>query len=53
MDEGRNCCRYEASLEDLIEDEIMEPVLRSAGLDQAGLREIIVETARRVEERED
>ena len=27
------CCRYEASLEDLLDDEVMEPVLRSAGFD--------------------
>ena len=33
--DGRNeCCRYEPSLDDLLEDEMMQPVLRSAGLDR-------------------
>ena len=45
------CCRYEATLDDLIDDEIMEPVLRSAGLDQRGFREMMVETARRIDDR--
>ena len=45
------CCRYEASLEDLLDDEVMEPVLRSAGCDTQGLRDMMVETARRVDAR--
>ena len=45
------CCRYEASLEDLLDDEVMEPVLRSAGCDSKGLRDMMVETARRVDAR--
>ena len=45
------CCRYEASLEDLLDDEVMEPVLRSAGCDSHGLRDMMVETARRVDAR--
>lgn len=45
------CCRYEATLDDLIDDDIMETVLRSAGLDQRGLREMMVETARRIDDR--
>ena len=45
------CCRYEASLEDLLDDEVMEPVLRSAGCDSQGLRDMMVETARRVDAR--
>jgi len=45
------CCRYEATLDDLIDDEMMEPVLRSAGLDQRGFREMMVETARRIDYR--
>lgn len=49
MDEGYNCCRYRPSLDDLLADEMMEPVLRSAGLDQHELREMMVETARRIE----
>jgi hypothetical protein len=45
------CCRYEPSLEDLLADEMMEPVLKSAGLDTQGFREMMVETARRFEHR--
>ena len=33
MDERLECCRYEPSLEDLRADEVMTPVLRSAGLE--------------------
>jgi hypothetical protein len=43
------CCRYEASLEDLLDDEVMEPVLRSAGCNSQGLRDMMVETARRID----
>jgi len=46
------CCRYEPSLEDLLADEVMEPVLRSAGLELQELREMMMETARRIEDRE-
>lgn len=45
-----DCCRYEASLDELIEDEVMAPVLRSAGLDAQGFRDMIVETARRFDD---
>ena len=45
------CCRYEPSLEDLLADEVMEPVLRSAGLELQELREMMIETARRIEDR--
>jgi hypothetical protein len=45
------CCRYEASLEELLDDEVMEPVLRSAGYDSQGLRDMMVETARRIDRR--
>jgi hypothetical protein len=46
--DGRiDCCRYEATLDELLDDEVMTPVLRSAGFDQQGFREMIVETARR------
>jgi hypothetical protein len=44
-----DCCRYRASLDELLEDEMMEPVLRSAGLDPQGLRDMIEETARRID----
>jgi hypothetical protein len=47
-----NCCRHEPSLEELLGDEIMVPVLKSAGLDPQGMREIIEKTARRVEDRD-
>ncbi|HJU19763.1 MAG TPA: hypothetical protein VJ770_25190 [Stellaceae bacterium] len=46
------CCRYEPSLDDLLADEMMEPVLKSAGLDTQGFRDMMVETARRFEHRE-
>ncbi len=43
------CCRYEPSLEDLLDDEVMEPVLRSAGCNSQGLRDMMVATARRID----
>ena len=46
-----NCCRYEPSLEDLLDDEMMAPVLRSAGCDAQSLRDMMVETARRIDGR--
>jgi hypothetical protein len=46
------CCRDEPSLEDLLADEVMEPLRRSAGLVPQELREMRVETARRIEDRE-
>lgn len=45
------CCRYEATLDDLLDDEIMAPVLRSAGFDPVGFRDMIAETARRIDGR--
>ncbi len=45
------CCRYEPSLDDLLEDEMMAPVLRSAGFDPRGFREMMAETARRIDDR--
>jgi hypothetical protein len=48
------CCRYEPSLEDLLDDEVMmAPVLRSAGFDQQGFRDMMVATARRIDDRRD
>ena len=44
-----DCCRYEPSLEDLLADEVMAPVLRSAGFDTQGIRDMMVETARRID----
>ena len=52
MDERVECCRYEPSLEDLLADEVMEPVLRSAGLEPQEFRQMMMDTARRIEDRE-
>lgn len=52
MDGRAECCRYEPSLEDLLADEVMQTMLRSAGLELQELREMMVETARRIEDRE-
>jgi hypothetical protein len=52
MDGRAECCRYEPSLEDLLADEVMQTMLRSAGLELQELREMMVETARRIEVRE-
>ena len=52
MAEHIECSRYEPSLDDLLADEVMEPVLRSAGLELQELREMMLETARRIEDRE-
>ena len=52
MDERVDCCRYEPSLDDLLDDEVMQPVLRSAGFDPHGFREMMVETARRIDDRD-
>jgi hypothetical protein len=52
MDGRFTCCRYEPSLEDLLADEVMTPVLRSAGIEPQEFREMMVETARRIESRE-
>jgi hypothetical protein len=46
-----DCCRDEPSLEELLDDEMMAPVLRSAGCDAQSLREMMVETARRIDGR--
>jgi hypothetical protein len=51
MDERIECCQYEPSLEDLLADDVMEPVLRSAGLEPQEFRDMMVETARRIEDR--
>ena len=52
MDGRAECCRFEPSLEDLLADEVVEPVLRSAGLEAQELRQMMIETARRIEDRE-
>lgn len=45
-----DCCSYEPSLEDLLDDDVMTPVLRSAGFDPQGFRDMMVETARRIDD---
>ena len=52
MERRLDCCRYQPSLDDLLADEVMKPVLRSAGLHPHELRAMMVETARRVEDRD-
>jgi hypothetical protein len=52
MDGRFACCRYEPTLEDLLADEVMMPVLRSAGLEAQEFRELMEATARRIESRE-
>lgn len=42
------CCHDEPTLDDLLDDDIMMPVLRSAGFDLQRFRAMIVETARRI-----
>jgi len=49
MDGRFDCCRYEPSLEELLADDVMAPVLRSAGFDAQGFRDMMAETARRIE----
>ena len=47
------CCRYEASLEDLLDDEVMRLMLRSDGCNPQGLRDMMVATARRIDALDD
>jgi hypothetical protein len=47
MAAGSDDCRSEPSLEELLDDEMMESVLRSAGFDSQGFRGMIAEAARR------
>ncbi|HTV91075.1 MAG TPA: hypothetical protein VME41_18830 [Stellaceae bacterium] len=42
------CCRYEPTLDDLLDDDIMTPVLRSAGFDLQRFRTMMAETSRRI-----
>ncbi len=48
MDERNICCRYEPSLDELLDDEMMQPVLESAGLDRERFHDLLVETRERV-----
>jgi hypothetical protein len=45
---GRDCCRYEPSLDELLDDDIMQPVLESAGYDRERFHDLMVETGARV-----
>lgn len=47
------CCRYEPSLDDLLDDDVMAPVLRSAGFDPQGFRDMMAATARRIDDHRD
>jgi 2-hydroxychromene-2-carboxylate isomerase len=52
MSERLLCCRDEPNLDELLaEDEVMMPVLRSAGLNRSEFRALLRETARRREGR--
>jgi hypothetical protein len=42
------CCRYEASLDDLLADDIMTPVLESSGYDRERFHDLMVETGERM-----
>ena len=42
------CCRSEPSLDELLADDIMKPVLRSAGFDREQFHDLMVETGERV-----
>lgn len=48
MDGRAECCRHEPSLDDLLTDDLMQPVLRSAGYEPEEFRELMSETAKRV-----
>jgi hypothetical protein len=42
------CCRYEPSLDELLDDDMMTPVLESAGYDRERFHDLMVETGERV-----
>ncbi len=49
MDGRTDCCRYEPSLDELLaDDDIMQPVLESAGYDRARFHDLMIETGERV-----
>jgi hypothetical protein len=43
-----SCCRYEPSLDELLADEMMQPVLESAGLDREQFHVWMLETGERL-----
>jgi hypothetical protein len=42
------CCRYEPSLDELLADDMMQPVLQSAGYDRERFVDLMVETGERM-----
>jgi hypothetical protein len=48
MADRTECCRYEPSLAELIDDDMMQPVLQSAGLDRERFHDLMVETGARI-----
>ncbi len=42
------CCRYEPSLDELLDDDMMRPVLESAGYDRERFHDLMVETGERI-----
>jgi hypothetical protein len=48
MADRTDCCRYELSLDDLLDDDMMQPVLQSAGLDRERFHDLMIETGERV-----
>jgi hypothetical protein len=42
------CCRYEPSLDELLADDMMQPVLESAGYDRERFHDLMVETRERI-----
>ena len=45
-----DCCRYQPTLDELLDDDVMAPVLRSAGFDAQAFRDMMVATARRIDD---
>lgn len=48
MDGHTRCCRHEPRLDELLADEIMQPVLQSAGYDRERFHDLLVETGERL-----
>ena len=48
MSDRTGCCRYEPSLDELLADDMMQPVLQSAGLDREQFHDLMLETGERL-----
>jgi hypothetical protein len=48
MSDRNACCRYEPSLDELIDDDMMQPVLQSAGFDRERFHDLMVEAGERI-----